>query len=176
MNILRFLHHDCIHLDMAFRPTPAEVDELPAHRERRLAADKEAILAELAEVMDRSGAIVNRVKFLKDLINRERKATTALGPGIAIPHVRSLQVRTFIMGVARAPGDGYDFASLDGRPTRLFLMLASPSHRDSDYDRIYLAVYRQFAEMIQLGWVVESLLDANTPQDVLNILRGYVHQ
>lgn len=170
VNILRFLKPECIELDLQARSSEAPPEESEGQRDRRLVADKEVVLQELADILDRSGAIVNPTKFYKDLLNRERKATTAIAPGLAIPHVRSMQVRSFIMGFARAPEGGVPFGSLDGEPTRLFFLLASPPYED----KLYLKIYRQFAEMIRHEWVVESFLDAETPQDVLNILRGYV--
>lgn len=172
VNILRFLDPNCIALDLQSPISPApDAEESAAARERRLVSDKETLLQELCELLDRSGAIVNPSKFYKDMVNRERKATTAIAPGIAIPHVRSMQVRSFVMGFARSR-QGHPFASLDGGPTRLFFLLASPPYED----KLYLRVYRQFAEMIRHDWVQQSFLDAETEQDVLNILRGYVSQ
>src|SRR5947209_7034009 len=110
MNVLRFLHSDCVRLDMETRPTEAPPDESEAARARRERADQERALGEFAQLLDRSGAVVNLTKLTKDLIHRERKATTAILPGIAIPHVRTLQVRRFVMGFARADGDGLPFA------------------------------------------------------------------
>lgn len=170
VNILRFLDPACMRLGLNFEPSAAPEDESEQQRERRLLKDKDAVLQELADILDFSGQIVNPTKFYKDLVNRERKATTGIAPGIAIPHVRSMQVRSFIMGFARADGDGVPFASLDGSPTRLFFMLASPPYED----KLYLRVYRQFAEMVSQEWVVEAFLDAETEQDVLNVMRGFI--
>lgn len=172
MNILRFMRPECIRMELQTRPAEVPVDETPSQGDRRLVADKEAILQELVDLLDHSGEIVNPTKFYKDMLNRERKATTAIAPQLAIPHVRSMQVRSFIMGFARAPREGVPFGSLDGGPTRLFFCLASPPYED----KLYLRVYRQFAEMIRHDWVIDSFLDAETEQDVLNILRGYVSQ
>jgi PTS system fructose-specific IIC component len=113
--------------------------------------------------------VVNRSKFLRDLMNRERKATTAVAPGIAIPHVRTLQVRAFVMGFARAAGEGIPFESLDGEPTRLFFMLASPPYDD----RTYLTVYRELAQLVQDEDAFAGLNGAKVPQDVFNVLRGF---
>jgi mannitol/fructose-specific phosphotransferase system IIA component (Ntr-type) len=177
VNILRFLQPQCIELDLVTQPSEPREDETESQTERRLLDDKERLLQELVDLLDRSGEIVNPTKFYKDMVNRERKATTAIAPGLAIPHVRSKQVRNFIMGFARAPEPGFPFNSLDGSPTRLFFLLASPSFDDDgSQDRLYLRVYRQFAEMIQQEWVVDSFLDAESDQDVLNILRGYITQ
>lgn len=172
VNILRYLRPECISMNIDFQPSEPAPDETDNQREKRLVADKEAVLQEFADLLDRSGEIVNPTKFYKDLVNRERKATTAIAPGIAIPHVRSMQARSFIMGFARADAPGIPFASLDGAPTRLFFLMASPPYED----RLYLRVYRQFAEMIRNDWIVDSFLDAEAPQDVMNILRGYISQ
>ena len=64
-----------------------------------------------------------------------------------------------------------------GGPTRLFFLLASPVYdNDGVYDKLYLKVYRQFSEMLLNDWVVESFLDAETEQDVYDIMRGYITQ
>ena len=57
-------------------------------------------------------------------------------------------------------------------PTRLFFLLASPPYED----KLYLRVYRQFAEMIRHEWIVDSFLEAETPNDVLSVMRGYINQ
>ncbi|MHC5068016.1 MAG: PTS sugar transporter subunit IIA [Planctomycetota bacterium] len=160
MNILRYLQVDCVRLELQTTARPAVEDETEAQRDKRLAGDKEAVIQELTDLLDISGQIVNPTKFYKDMINRERRATTAIAPGIAVPHVRSDQVRSFTMGFARSTV-GVPFASLDG------------GLRAAD-ERLYLRVYREFAEMIRHQWVVDSFMDAESPQDVLNVLRGYV--
>ena len=177
LNILRYLRPECISLGLQTELSQAEEDESPERAERRLIEDKERVLQELADLFDQSGEISNPTKFYKDLVHRERKATTAIAPQIAIPHVRSKQVKSFIIGFARADGEGVPFASLDGGPTRLFFLLASPVYdNDGVYDKLYLKVYRQFSEMLLNDWVVESFLDAETEQDVYDIMRGYITQ
>ncbi len=172
MNILRYLSPSCIQMSLHTVPAVPVEDESEQQRQRRLVRDKEAVVQELATLMERSGQVNNATRFFKDMLHRERKATTAIVPGIALPHVRSMQVRSFVMGFARAPAPGLHFASLDGGLTRLFFILAAPPYED----RLYLRVYRDFAEMIRHDWVVDSFLDAEDEQDVLNILRGYVVQ
>lgn len=170
MNVLRFLHTDCVKLELETRPTeptmPAE-EESEGQRASRQRHDKERLLGEFSELLERSGAVVNRSKLLRDMINREKKATTAIVPGIAVPHVRTLQVRRFVMGLARADGDGFPFASLDGEPTKLFFLLASPPYDD----RLYLQVYREFAQIVQREDIIDRILAAREVQDVYNALR-----
>jgi len=171
VNILRFLRPECIRMELEVAPAAAVDEETEAQRERRLVATKEAVLQELTDVLDAGGEISNPTKFYKDMVNRERKATTAIAPGIAIPHVRTMQAKSFMLGFARSTR-GVPFASLDGGDTHLFLMLAAPPYEH----RLYLKVYREFAEMIANDWVLDAFMDAESPQDVLNVLRGFVHQ
>ncbi len=171
MNILRFLDPACIKMELTTTPTVAIPDETEAQRERRLIAEKESVIQELAELMDNSGQVVNPTKYYKDMLNRERKATTGIAPSIAIPHVRTLQCRSFVLGFARAP-KGVHFASLDGTLTKIFLILSSPPYED----KMYLKVYRQFAELVSNEWIVEAMLEAENEQDILNILRGQITQ
>ncbi|MFW5830191.1 MAG: PTS sugar transporter subunit IIA [Planctomycetota bacterium] len=169
MNILRFLRPECIDLELDVPVTEPGDEETDQQRERRLIQDKERVIQTICNLMDRSGEISNPTKFYKDMVNRERKATTAIGPGIAIPHVRSMQCRTFLMGLARSR-QGLYFDSLDGKPTHLFFLLASPPYED----KLYLRVYRQFAEMLRYDYVRESLIEADDLDEVMSILRGYI--
>ena len=169
MNILRFLRPACIKLHLDFKPAeplPDESEVTTAARHRR---EKEVLIAELAGVLHQSGDIGNLSKLTKDVSQRERKATTAIGPGIAIPHVRTYQAKSFIIGLARADEPGIDFDSLDGEPTRLFILLASPPYDD----RTYLQVYREFAQLVRDEDSLAGLYAAETAQDVFNTLRAF---
>jgi fructose PTS system EIIBC or EIIC component len=172
VNILRHLRPGCIRLHLETTPTqpPEEIDEDPPAVARRLARDKDAVIVELAGLIEASGVVVNPTKLRKDMAYRESQATTAVAPGIAIPHVRSLQVRQFVMGFARADPPGVPFASLDGGPTRFFFLMAAPPYDD----RLYLQVYQAMAMLIQDETVMERLAAAERDQDVFNALRSHI--
>jgi mannitol/fructose-specific phosphotransferase system IIA component (Ntr-type) len=169
VQVLRFLDSRCVLLHMATQATPPADAESEGAKARRERGDLERALGEIAGLLDASGAVVNRSKLLRDLINRERKATTAIIPGVAIPHVRTLQVRRFVMGWCRADGEGLPFGAEDGAPTRLFLPLVSPPYDD----RTYLLVYRELAQLLADEEVVGQLLAAEAVQEVFNILRRF---
>ncbi len=170
MNALRFLRPECVQLTLATSASVAPEGESEAQARNRLNREKEAVMAELAELLGRSGQVANASKFLRDLVNRERKASTAVVPSIALPHVRTMQTRTFIMGLARAADPGVHFASLDGEPTRLFFLLASPPYED----RLYLQVYRELSGLIQDDEAMAGLFAATNVQDVFNALRDHL--
>lgn len=169
VQVLRFLDARCVRLAMQTTPTPVPPDESPGAARRRERDDQERALAEIAELLDASEAVVNRTRLTRDLIHRERKASTAIHPGVAVPHVRTLQVRRFVMGLARAEEPGLPFSAADHQPVRLFFPLVSPPYDD----RTYLLVYRELAQLLKRDDVVEDLLRAGSVQDVFNTLRAF---
>lgn len=173
MNVLRFLRPACIQLDLATAPLPIVLDETgeepTAAMARRKSKEKDLVMAELAEILARSPDVVNPTKLHKDLIHRENNASTAIAPGVAIPHVRTLQARAFFMGFARAADPGLHYASLDGDPTRLFFLMAAPPYDD----RTYHLVQKEIAQILRDDDMVDELLAVETPQDVFNSLRRF---
>jgi len=129
--------------------------------------NKEQILSDLVTILERSGKVVNRSKILIDFINRERKATTAIGLGIAVPHVRSMQAKEFIIGIARSR-TGYSFDSLDGDPTQLFFVMASPPYDDN----LYLKVFKELSSYLQYESFRQELLDAEHPYEIIRAFRN----
>jgi len=68
------------------------------------------------------------------MMDRERAGSTALGKGLAMPHLRTKAVSRFVGAVGLAP-DGIDFQSIDGGPTKLvFLVLGPYEQRESHFE------------------------------------------
>jgi PTS system fructose-specific IIC component len=172
MNVLRFLRPECIQLPLTTLPQPLPEDpevETAAQVARRRAREKEAVIEELAAIFARCDQVVNQRKLHKDLIQRESNATTAIAPGIAIPHLRTLQARSLIMGLATAANDGLHYGSLDGQPTRLFVLIAAPPYDD----RLYHQVHKAWAELLLDEDLVRDLTEADSQQAVFNRLRVF---
>jgi PTS system fructose-specific IIC component len=164
MEISRYIKPDLIKLEME---THIECDpDCQLHPEKVLWARKEAILSELVDLLDRSGRVGNKKKLLIDFINREKKATTGIGHGIAIPHIRTMQAKEFLMGFARSK-EGYDFDSLDGEPVHLFFVMAAPPYDDV----LYLKIFKALAEILQFDYFREELLNVTSEYEVIRAIK-----
>ncbi len=165
MNLRRYLRPQSIRLELKTRPEPLEGEEpsSPAHL-RRI---RRSVLSELVELFEATGQVVNPRKLLVDLENREKKATTALGPGVAIPHVRTYQARGFIMALARST-PGLPFGSLDGEPTHIFLGMVAPPYDD----RLYLRVYRTVGPLLQDPQWREEVMAAEDEHRILRLMEA----
>jgi PTS system fructose-specific IIC component len=136
--------------------------------QRRVRETKERVIGVLSMVLNRSGNVRNAQRLFRDLHNREKKATTGIGGGVAIPHVRTLQVKDFVIAFARSDS-GLDFDSLDGKPVQVFFPMASPP----DDDRFYLRVYKSLSEILSFEDSVRRLTEAADPHEVLRIIRSF---
>ena len=136
------------------------------HPKKRINTIKKEILKELVYLLNRSGKVVNKNKLLLDFFNREKKATTGIGQGIAIPHIRSMQAREFVIGFARSKS-GYEFDSLDKKLVHLFFVMAAPPYDDN----LYLKVFKALAEMLQFEHFIQKLLEVSTEYEVIRVIK-----
>ncbi len=141
---------------------PEEEDtSLPTIQERR-----EQIIAELVEILMPSGLLQHRGRVLTDLINRERKASTALGHGIAVPHVRTEHARELVMGFAKTSYP-VDWDAPDGEPVDLFFVMIAPPYDDTLYNRLW----PKLAGILQYDYIREELRTAQEPGEIIGIIK-----
>lgn len=164
MNISRFLNTDLIKLQLQ---TEVAIDpEEPLNPEKWARVTKEKLLWELVELLERSGKVKNRRRLFSDLYNREKKASTGIGHGIALPHVRTMQVSDFVVGFARSR-EGYEFGSLDGGLVHLFFVMAAPPYDD----QLYLRVFKSLAELLHFDHFRRRLLEASSEYEVVKAFK-----
>ena len=94
---------------------------------------KHDALVELASNL----STVPQVKFAKELeteiLKREELMSTAIGRGIAIPHVRLSSVTDLVMSVGICKTPIIDFQSIDDIPVQLLIMIAAAYNQHSYY-------------------------------------------
>ena len=98
------------------------------------ATNKETALSGLVEGLIQGTDIQNPDTILQMLMSRENLGSTAVGPGIAFPHGRTLAVQRLTILIARCQA-GVDFDSEDGGKTHLFFVLIAPP-QDSGHQYI----------------------------------------
>ena len=97
---------------------------------------KQAVLKQLLRSLVFAGLVTDAsvCELAEGLMERESHGTTALGKGLAIPHLRTDAVCRIVGAVGVAP-DGVDFQSLDGAPTKvIFLVLWPTEQREQHFE------------------------------------------
>jgi mannitol/fructose-specific phosphotransferase system IIA component (Ntr-type) len=164
MTLSRCFNEKMVKLEMTTQIDPPEEGTLI---EKWRQQGKEHILSELVDLLQQGSRVGNPKKLLLDFINREKKATTGIGYGVAIPHIRSVQAKDFMIGFARST-QGYDFGALDDKPTHLFFVMAAPPYDDS----LYLRVFKSLSGMLQYESFREELMTITSPGELIRVVRA----
>ena len=129
--------------------------------------NKEAILAEMVDLLVASGHIRDRDAVLKAVLEREKRMSTGMQNGIAIPHGKTNSVDCLVaaLGIKRA---GVDFGALDGQPSNIFVMTVSPDSRTGPHIQFLAEISRPLND----ASVRAKLLAATSPDEVLHLLIG----
>lgn len=167
MNLRRFISPEGIRLELRTQSEPE--GEVPADFEpdspQNLNRVRESIFGEITELFELSGRVSNTTRLHRELDNREKRTSSAVGQGVVLPHLRTLQVKTFTMVFGRSR-KGLPFATPDDEPARLFFGLAAPPYND----RTYLKVYRTLAKLILDPVHFEEFVNAEEPSEILRTL------
>jgi len=162
MRLTRFLNEDLIDLHLEIE-RDVELEE--NHSEKRVIGFyREEVIGRIADLLERSGKIGNRNKLYNDLLNREKKAATAIGRSIAIPHVRTLQAKSTVLGFLRTE-TGLPFGAPDNMDVRIFIPIVGPPYDDKNY----LKIYRQLGELLLDSSVIDQLFELEEPGEVIRI-------
>ena len=88
---------------------------------------KPDVLREISEKVAEAVPRLNVQRLNETLAEREEICSTAIDSGVAIPHVKLLDIPDITIAFARSEA-GVDFDSLDGERTHLFAVLITPEN------------------------------------------------
>ncbi|NLW50668.1 MAG: PTS sugar transporter subunit IIA [Candidatus Brocadiaceae bacterium] len=131
------------------------------------AVDKEEAIAELLELLVRTGRARDREALLDALYAREDKGSTGIGSGVAIPHARHEGIR----GVAVAVGvsrDGVEFDSADGRPVHLVFLVVAEAHNPGPN----VEVLADIGTLMQMPGLYDRLVAVRAADELIAAIVG----
>jgi len=130
-------------------------------------AKRDALLA-LVENISTSPQVKNRQELAQEILKREDLMSTAIGRGIAIPHIRLASVTDLVVSVGISQTDILDFQALDDEPVRLLFMIAAATSQHA----YYLQTLSFFSSRLKNAELRNALLAAQTPHEAYGILIG----
>ena len=129
-----------------------------------------AVVKSLVQNMIATGLIAKtQASTVSRLLNeRESKASTAIGGGVAIPHARISFTEDPIIAFALLKnGDG--FKALDGAPVNFVFMVLTPKEDDEAHRQVLRAITAFVKPHIHL----KALAGCKTPNDVKSVFVDY---
>jgi mannitol/fructose-specific phosphotransferase system IIA component (Ntr-type) len=128
---------------------------------------KSAIIKELVELMAAAGKIKDKQAALRCVLDREKKMSTGMQHGVAIPHGKTDEVDGLVAAVGLKK-EGVDFGSQDGQPSRIFVMTISSTNRTGPHME-YLA---EISRLLSNPLIRERVLEAKNAEDVVAVFTG----
>jgi len=127
--------------------------------------DRDGAIAELVSALDKAGRLGkgNCQKIIKAVIKRENEASTGMGKGIAVPHVKHRAVKDAVAAVGRS-SFGIDFSSLDKQPVYSVILLISPADNPDKHLQAMESVFKhlqqeKFRKFLRQSETAEQLED-----------------
>lgn len=131
------------------------------------ATKRDALLA-LSDNLSIAPQVKNRQELSAEILKREELMSTAIGRGIAIPHVRLSSVTDLVVSVGISQCDIIDFQTLDDQPVRLLFMIAAAYNQHA----YYLQTLSYFSTKLKNKDLRAGLLAAKNPAEAYGLLLG----
>ena len=128
------------------------------------ATDKQAVIAELMDVLATSDKVQDRDAVLEAILEREQTMSTGVGSGVAVPHGKSPGVTGLVaaLGISRA---GLPFDAIDNEPVHIIVLLAaSPGPAGP-----HIQALSRVSRVLNQPEARKALLEADTPADAIGV-------
>ena len=129
------------------------------------ASDRDGAISELVEALAAAGKIPSKStnKITKAVIKRENEASTGIGKGVAVPHVKHAAVKDVVATIG-CTGQGIDFSSLDKQPVYSVILLLSPADNADKHLRAMGNIFRNlqnndFRSFLRQARTLEQIRD-----------------
>lgn len=129
------------------------------------ASDKNDVLVQMVDLMDKSGKISDKKVYLDAVKAREEEGTTGVGNGIAIPHGRCSGVKEAGLA-AMVLNKGVEYAALDGNPVDLAFLIAAPEGSGN----VHIQILSKLATMLMDEEFVANLKAAKSVDAFLKVI------
>ncbi|KRF65476.1 fructose PTS transporter subunit IIA [Peribacillus sp. FSL K6-1552] len=129
------------------------------------AKTKDEAIWELAELLEKDGALSSKEEFIKDVYLREAEGQTGLENHIAIPHGKSAAVLKTSLAIGRTE-NAIEWETLDGKPVHCIILF---SVRLVDQNTTHIKLLSQVASTLADEEIIERLLTEQEPANIMNL-------
>ena len=127
---------------------------------------KDDAIRQLVDVLAGKGFTKKNANVVyKEVIDRERRATTGIGGGIGIPHARSAHAKKISIAIGRVV-DGLDFEAVDGEKVRVIVLLVSPQDNPDEH----LAAMKSIVSIVRDPYQCKRLHGCTSPESFLDLI------
>lgn len=123
---------------------------------------KKELAREMVNLLFQAKKIRTKGKVEEAMMERERKGTTGIGDGIAIPHIMCPEVSQTLVVFGQSK-KGINFAAVDGKSVYLVFLLIGPA-KDA---MLHLKILARLCRFLHNSLFKEALLKAESKEEVI---------
>ena len=139
------------------------------------AENKTEALEELAALLEKSGRLLDRQKYLEDVYEREQTEPTDLGIGVAIPHAKSAAVKktSVAIGKLRSPilWNAVEDSEDPNPPVKVIFLLAVT---EMDKGNAHIELISKIATLLIEERFVEILFKTDSKDELLTTIKNFI--
>lgn len=128
---------------------------------------KNEIIDELVGILYAAGKLSDRELVSADVLHREATMSTGMQHGIALPHAKTDGTTSLCVAIG-IKKEGVSFESIDGEPSRLFILIISPKKTSGPHVQFLAAV----GAVLKDAGTREKIISAQTYPEVVRLLQG----
>ena len=133
-----------------------------------VATDMPSAIEELLQPLRLHQILDPAEQSAETILKRERRMSTAVGKGVALPQGLSNQVSDVALVIGIAP-KGIDFKAGDGMLCHIFVLFIGPSEQPDKHHK----VLSRFTKLLSDGALRSALIEAPTIDSVIEILAAW---
>ncbi len=126
---------------------------------------KESIIDEMLEILVKAGKITDKSAARECVLDREKKMSTGMKHGIAIPHGKTDTVSELVACIGISD-TAVDFDSLDQEPCRIFIMTLSPVNKTGPH----LQFLAEISLLFKSAEKRQKILNTSDKDEIIKIL------
>ncbi len=134
-------------------------------------SDRNDVIVELIGALGKAGKLgkANADEIAKAVIAREGEASTGIGKGVAVPHVKHPDISDVVAAVGGSV-EGVEFSSLDKKPVYSVILLLSPDGNPDKHLQAMENIFRNlqkddFRKFLRQATTEEAIKEAIVDHD-----------
>ncbi len=135
---------------------------------RLASSERDAVIEELVAALHKKKKLgkAKPADLVKAMIQRENEASTGIGKGVAVPHVKDAGI-TKLVAVVGCSETGIDFSSLDKQPVYTVFLLLSPASNPDKHLQAMETIFKN----LQKDDFRRFLRQAQTAEDISEAIK-----
>jgi P-type Ca2+ transporter type 2C len=128
--------------------------------------NRDAVLSEIVDKIHNFGKIKDKKQIINLIIEREKRGSTGIGNGVAIPHARIEDIKEAILFVGLSR-NGIDFSSADGKAVHLIVLFITPFSQSG----LHLKILSKLVKLLSHRVFISRFMMCSSNDELYRLLK-----